>query len=132
VRIETIPLVLGILVVLFGLAMIFDAWTPDDIFSGQERRRKSRVERDRLGEGAIGLGVACMGATFMGRDVWRFRTLSVIVGTVLLLVGIVLNRSYLRAVFTNRGALRRAAQTDPGGAAQKHPVGEERPRSRTR
>jgi len=106
-RVEVIPLIVGIFVALVGLGLIFDAWTPDEIIVKRERRRRPRVERNRGGEAAIGLGVLCMGAAFIGRDTWRYSVVAVIAGTLLLLIGVIRNRRYLGQAITNRGALRR-------------------------
>ena len=106
-RLEIIPLVVGILVALVGLGLVFDAWTPDEIIVKRERRRRPRIERSRGGEAAIGLGVLCMGAAFIGRDTWRYSVVAVIAGAILLLAGVIRNRRYLGQAITNRGALRR-------------------------
>ena len=106
-RVEVIPLIVGIFVALVGLGLMFDAWTPDEIIVKRERRRRPRVERNRGGEAAIGLGVLCMGAAFIGRDTWRYSVVAVIAGTLLLLIGVIRNRRYLGQAITNRGALRR-------------------------
>ena len=106
-RLETIPLIVGAVVCVIGLALVFDAWTPDEIIVKRERRRRPRVERSRGGEAAIGLGIMCMGAAFIGRDTWRYSVVAVIAGAVLLLVGTLSNRRYLGQAISNRGALRR-------------------------
>jgi len=108
-RIELVPLIIGVLVGLVGLGLVFDAWTPDEIIVRKERRRRPRIERSRGGETAIGFGVLCMGAAFLGRDTWRYSVVAVIAGTLLLLVGVIKNRRYLGQAITNRGALRRRA-----------------------
>ena len=106
-RIEIVPIIVGILVALVGLGLVFDAWTPDEIIVKRERRRRPRIERSRGGEASIGLGVLCMGAAFMGRDTWRYSVVAVIAGALLLVLGVIRNRRYLRQAITNRGALRR-------------------------
>ena len=106
-RVEIIPLIVGIFVGLVGLGLVFDAWTPDEIIVKRERRRRPRIERNRGGEAAIGLGVLCMGAAFIGRDTWRYSVVAVIAGTLLLLIGVISNRRYLAQTISNRGALRR-------------------------
>ena len=106
-RIETLPLILGILVALLGIGIIFDAWTPDVAGASPDRRRRPRIERHRNGEALIGFGVLGLAAAFIGRDSWRYSVLVVIIGTVFLLVGAILNRQYVRELFVNRGALRR-------------------------
>jgi hypothetical protein len=109
VRVETIPLILGGLVALVGLGLLADAWLPERVFYRRERRRRVRAERHLGGETAIGLGVLCMAAALIGRDSWRYGTVTVIAGTVLLLIGAWLYRAYLRERITNRGELRRGA-----------------------
>ncbi|MFL5613486.1 MAG: hypothetical protein ACJ796_07500 [Gemmatimonadaceae bacterium] len=105
-RIEILPLILGILVALLGIGIIMDAWTPDTGVA-EERRRRPRIERHRNGEALIGLGVLALAAAFIGRDSWRYSVLVVIIGAVFLLVGAVLNARYVRELFVNRGPLRR-------------------------
>ena len=56
-RIETIPLIIGLLVALVGLGLVADAWIPEDVPGFRERRRRQRTERHLGGEAAIGLGV---------------------------------------------------------------------------
>jgi hypothetical protein len=109
VRVETIPLILGVLVALLGAGLIADAWLPERVFYRSERRRRARAERHLGGEAAIGLGVLCMAAALLGRDTWRYGTVAVIVGTLLFVTGAWLNRAYLRERISNRGELRRGA-----------------------
>src|SRR5437773_10761559 len=108
-RIELLPLIFGIFVALVGAGLVFDAWTPDYILVRGERRRRPRAERDRGGEAAIGFGVLCMAAAFMGRDTWSYSVLAVIAGTLLLAYGALKDRSLLSAAIANCGALRRRA-----------------------
>ena len=114
-RVETFPLILGIVVALLGIGIIFDAWTPDVNAVATERRRRPRIERHRNGEALIGFGVLALAAAFIGRDSWNYSVLVVIIGAVFLLVGAVLNRSYVRELFVNRGPLRRR---EPGEGAE--------------
>ena len=109
-RLELIPLIVGILVGLLGLGLVFDAWTPDEIIVKRERRRRPRTERSRGGEAWIGLGVIGMAAAFIGRDTWRYSVVAVIAGTAMLLLGVLMNRRYLAERVGNRGALRRRQQ----------------------
>jgi hypothetical protein len=111
VRIETLPLILGILIALLGIGIIVDAWTPDGPSVAQDRRRRPRIERHRNGEALIGLGVLGLAAAFIGRDSWRYSVLAVIIGAVFLLVGAILNGRYVRELFVNRGPLRRREAT---------------------
>lgn len=94
-----LPLVLGGLLGLVGLLLIFDAWAPDDTVTTPERRRRPRRERDRFGEALVGLGVIAMAAAFVGRDTWRYTTVTVIAGALLLLWGIKRSSPYIREVF---------------------------------
>jgi hypothetical protein len=104
---EIIPLILGALVALLGLALLFDAWTPDEIIVKRERRRRPRIERSRGGETWIGLGVLGMAAAFIGRDTWKYSVIAVIAGSAFLLLGILMNWRYFGSRLSNRGALRR-------------------------
>lgn len=106
-RLETIPLILGVLIGLVGIGLILDAWFKDEIIIKKERRRRPRRERDRPGEALVGMGVLAMAAAFMGRDSWRYSTISVIVGAVLLLWGAKRSAAYMR------GALGRQAPQTP-------------------
>jgi hypothetical protein len=119
VRVETIPLVLGVLVALLGAGLIADAWLPERVLYRSERRRRARAERHLGGEAAIGLGVLCMAAALLGRDTWRYGTVVVIAGTLLFVVGAWLNRAYLRERISNRGELRRGAPKPDEPAAKR-------------
>lgn len=96
---ETIPLVLGVLLGLVGLGLVFDAWAPDEIVVPKERRRRVRRERDRFGEALVGFGVIAMAAAVLGRDNWRYSTVVVIAGAVLLLWGAKRSSAYIKGVF---------------------------------
>jgi hypothetical protein len=106
VRIEILPLIVGVIVALLGIGILFDAWTPESNIA-RERRRRPRIERHRNGEALIGLGVLGLAAAFIGRDSWRYSVLVVIIGAAFLLVGALLNGRYVRELFVNRGPLRR-------------------------
>lgn len=113
-RIEIVPLIVGALLGLIGLGLILDAWTPDEVIVKRERRRRQRIERNRGGEAAIGFGVLCMAAAFIGRDTWRYSVIAVIAGAVVMLYGVLRNGRYLGHMISDRGALRRRpdARTD--------------------
>src|SRR3954469_20248069 len=111
-RLELVPLIVGVLVGLLGLGLVFDAWTPDEIVVKRERRRRPRIERSRGGEAWIGFGVIAMAAAFIGRDTWRYSVVCVIAGTALLLLGALMNRRYLGERISNRGALRRRPEIE--------------------
>ena len=112
-RIETLPLIIGILIALVGVGIMLDAWTADTTVA-HDRRRRPRIERHRNGEAMIGLGVLGLAAAFIGRDDWRYSTLVVIIGAVFLIAGTVLNRRYVRDLFVNRGPLRRRDESEQG------------------
>ncbi len=111
-RVETIPLIVGIIVALVGLAILADAWLPEEMTFGGERRRNVRTERSIGGEACIGLAILCFAAALIGRDTWPYVTVAVIAGTVLFLLGVFANRRYLRDRIVNRGALRRGGLAD--------------------
>jgi hypothetical protein len=108
VRLETIPLIIGGIIALIGLALLVDSWSADAIPAVRERRRSPRTERSLGGEASIGLGILCIAAAILGRDTWDYVTVAVIAGIVLVLLGTYTNRHYLHDRITNRGALRRA------------------------
>ena len=54
---ETLPLLLGALLALCGLAVVADGWLADPAREGDERRRHARADRHRGGEVTVGLGV---------------------------------------------------------------------------
>ena len=120
-RVETIPLIVGIIVALVGLAILADAWLPEDMAFGTDRRRQERTERSLGGEACLGLAVLCFAAAIIGRDTWRYGTVAVIVGSVLFVFGAFANRSFLRDRIVNRGALRRGGRADRERAARNKP-----------
>jgi hypothetical protein len=126
VRLEDLPLVLGVVVGLLGLWLLWDAFAADDARPfRRERRRRSRADRDRLGEGLLAAGLLCMAAALAGRDSWRYANLAVIAGTVLIVTGAALNLRYLRELVAFRGPARRQPDRAPRGAeADRYVAGE--------
>jgi peptidoglycan/LPS O-acetylase OafA/YrhL len=122
-RIELIPLIIAAVVALVGLGLLADAWLPEDYYVTHERRRRRRTERHRGGEALVGAGVLALAAALAGRDSWRYGTVAILVGVLLLAVGAALNWRYLRELLAFRGPARRA---EPPPA----PVEEPGPRSR--
>lgn len=119
-RLEQIPLFIGVIVAILGLGMVLDAQLPEGMSQSRERRRRERAERNRGGETFVGLGIMGMAAALIGRDTWRFGTLSVLAGIVFLAVGAWLNREYLREIFAFRGASRRGEKrAEPRDVAPK-------------
>ncbi len=95
-RAETIPLMLGIVVVLIAAAIIADAIFEEQDSLSAERRRRSRPERSRVGQIVFAAGMLCVAAALIGRDQWRFTTLSVAVAVILVVIGVGLNIRYIR------------------------------------
>jgi len=127
-RLEQIPVLLGVLVAILGLGMVLDAQLPDGMVPSRERRRRERAERHRGGQTLVGLGILAVAAALIGRDTWRFGTVSVLVGVVLLAVGGSLNREYLRELFAFRGPARRGEKRSAPRAAERKGNGASRGR----
>jgi xanthine/uracil permease len=111
-RLETLPVILGILVALIGLTIALDAWQKGGVAPLRERRRRARTVPHKMGQTFVALGTLCMAAALIGRDTWRWGTISVLVGSALLIVGAIMNRQYLKEVLLFRGATRRGVGTD--------------------
>jgi hypothetical protein len=109
---EQIPIILGILVALIGAGLIYDALTSDGIRPFKERRRRVRAVVDQNGELLVAGGCFCEGAALIGRDTWRWGTVMVIAGGVMLLAGALLNRQFLKEMLLFRGAARRADDSE--------------------
>ena len=106
-RVEQFPLLLGVLVALVGLTILLDAWQSGGVAPLRERRRRVRAVPNKGGQTLIALGTLCMAAALFGRDTWRWGTIAVLTGAVLLIVGSFMNRAYLKEVLLFRGAARR-------------------------
>ena len=114
-RLEHIPLILGVIVALIGLGFIADASMAASAPVTPERRRRTRAEPSRTGEALVGIGTLAMAAALFGRDTWRYGTVSVLAGSALLLIGVVLNRAFLKEALFFRGPARRTE----GGVPRK-------------
>ena len=122
-QLEQIPVFVGVVVAILGLGIVLDAQLPEGSSQARERRRRERAERHRVGETLAGFGVLAMAAALIGRDTWRFGTICVIAGTVLLAAGAWLNRRYLREALAFRGAARRGEKrSEPRTAQPKGPA----------
>jgi hypothetical protein len=117
-RLETIPLVLGALIGLIGVGLVLDAWMEEDVAT--ERRKRPRRPRNRFGEALVGFGTIAMAVAFLGRDNWRYSTITVIAGAILLLWGLKRNLPYLRETFV-RGQHRKIPAT-PNSAPAEDPT----------
>lgn len=109
-RLELLPVVLGVLVLAVAAGIVYDAIRPDESRPHTERRRRRRAELDIPGEWLVGLGTACLGVSLIGNEVWRYTTLAVISGVVLIVLGAIMNRDYLREMLLFRGRSRRSDQ----------------------
>lgn len=106
-KLEQFPILLGVLVALIGLTIALDAWQAGGVAPLRERRRRTRALPHKAGQTLVALGTLCMAAALMGRDTWRWGTISVLAGSSLLIIGAIMNRKYLREVLLFRGASRR-------------------------
>lgn len=97
-RIELLPVLLGLAAIGIGIALIVDASVPDGTFIPVERRHGQRPPRNCLGEGLLGGAIVLLGASLVGRDGWPYTTLSVLLAVVLGAAGVALNWRYLRAM----------------------------------
>ena len=109
-RLEYIPVVIGAIFALVAALILFDAMRGADPAPPLERRRRQRAELDIPGEWLVGIGVACLSAVLVGGERWRWTTVAVMAGSVLLIFGAVLNRHYLREMLLFRGASRRTQE----------------------
>jgi hypothetical protein len=105
-RVEYIPILLGLALALIGAAIMWDAWGPQSLGPMRDRRRRSRAPIDSRGELVAGLGIVFLGGALIGRD-WRFETITVLAGTACVLIGALRNQKYFREVLLFRGAARR-------------------------
>jgi hypothetical protein len=104
---EQFPILLGVLVALIGLTILLDAWQAGGVSPLRERRRRTRAVPHKAGQSLVAIGTLCMAAALMGRDTWRWGTISVLAGAALLIIGAIMNRKYLKEVLLFRGAARR-------------------------
>lgn len=96
-RLEHIPLVLGLVFVLAAVALVADALLREQPLMVSDRRKRSRAPRHRGGQVAIGVGTLFVGAALFGRDGWRYGTVAVLLGVVAVAVGVWLNWGYVKA-----------------------------------
>ncbi len=125
-RLEHLPLILGLLFVVAGVALIADALLREQPHQGADRRKRTRPPRHPGGQVAIGVGTLFVAAALFGRDVWRYGTLAVMLGVVAFGVGVYLNWGYVKAFMLGPEPGVRPEDVDEGGS---QPL---RPRARTR
>lgn len=106
-KVEQLPLLLGVLVALGALTILLDAWQAGGVAPLRERRRRTRAVPNKGGQTLVAFGTMCMAAALLGRDTWRWGTIAVLAGSALLIIGAILNRAYLKEVLLFRGAARR-------------------------
>jgi hypothetical protein len=106
-RLEQLPILIGVLIALLGLTILLDAWQAGGVAPLRERRRRARAKPNKAGQSLVALGTLCMAAALIGRDTWRWGTIAVLAGITLLVIGAILNRTYLKEVLLFRGAARR-------------------------
>jgi uncharacterized membrane protein HdeD (DUF308 family) len=106
-KLEMIPVIIGVLVCLLGIGICFVAFQPEALRPVRERRRRIRAEPHQTGQLLLGIGTICMGAALMGRDTWRFSNLVVFTGIAFIIVGGIMNREFLKELLLFRGPARR-------------------------
>jgi hypothetical protein len=127
-RLEQLPILLGVLIALVGLTILLDAWQTGGVAPLRERRRRTRAVPHKAGQTLVAIGTLCMAAALMGRDTWRWGTISVLAGAVLLIIGAIMNRKYLKEVLLFRGAARRGV----GGGEKNSRINQTPPKTRIR
>src|SRR3954469_15088133 len=106
-KLEQFPILLGILIALAGLTILLDAWQAGGVAPLRERRRRVRATPSKGGQTLVALGILCMSAALIGRDTWRWGTISVLAGASLIIIGAIITRAYLKEVLLSGGAARR-------------------------
>jgi hypothetical protein len=96
-RLEHLPLILGLLFVVAGVALIADALLREQPLMMTDRRKRSRAPRHRGGQVAIGAGTLFVAAALFGRDGWRYGTVAMLLGVIAFAVGVWLNWGYVKA-----------------------------------
>ena len=94
-RLEHLPIILGLLFVAAGIALIADALLREEPLMMRDRRKRERAPRHRGGQAAIGLGAIAVAVALIGRDEWRYGTLAVLLGVVAFGAGVWLNWRYV-------------------------------------
>ena len=110
-RLEHLPILLGLLFVAAGLAILADALLREEPRTGGDRRKRVRAPRHRGGQAAIGVGTLFVAAALFGRDAWRYGTIAVLFGVVAMGIGVWLNWEYIKAFMLGPEA--RVRETDP-------------------
>src|SRR3954463_6216182 len=117
-KLEQLPILIGVLVALLGMTILLDAFQAGGVAPLRERRRRARAEPQKAGQTLVAIGTFCMAAALIGRDTWRWGTVSVIAGAALLVIGALMNRKYLKEVLPFGGA-----GGGGGGGGHQNPAG---------
>lgn len=91
---EVIPFLGGLLAAIAGGALVADAALIDEPF-GTERRKTSRPQRNRLGQGCLGGSLVCTALVLLSGGSSPFAVGATFVGIALLVAGVALNWHYL-------------------------------------
>jgi hypothetical protein len=118
-RLEHIPIVLGVIAALLAAFVLYDAFSPESARPFRERRRRQRAELNVPGQILVGVGIASLAVALFGGERWRWTTIAVMTGTALIILGGVLNRGYLREMLLFRGAARRTEEHEVPPVAHK-------------
>jgi len=105
-------MVMGTLVSLIAVFIMYDAASPEASRPFRERRRRQRTELNIPGEWMVGLGLTCLAAALFGGERWRWTMIAAISGTILIVLGAILNRAYLRETLLFRGPARRTGEME--------------------
>lgn len=95
-RLEYIPVILGLFFAIVGIALVADAFLREEPLLIKDRRKRDRASRHRGGEAAIGVGVVGVAAALIGTDQWQYGTVAILLGVIALGIGVFLNWEYVR------------------------------------
>ncbi|MEJ7812115.1 MAG: hypothetical protein WKG32_17005 [Gemmatimonadaceae bacterium] len=116
-RLEMLPILLGILAGIVGFALVADAAIPDGSLVPSDRRRLPRAPRSLSGEVALGLGILAIASALVGRDHWRYSIVAMLVALICCSLGIALNWRYVTAMVISRPAA--GGEVDAGRASRR-------------
>jgi hypothetical protein len=119
-RIELLPIAIGLLGVAIGIVLVVDAAVADGRFIPVERRRRARSPRNSLGEGLLGAAIVLLGTSLLGGDSWPYTTLSVLIAVALGAAGVAMNWHYLRDMAVAPG--RRSGESSLPAGLEAHPT----------
>lgn len=91
---EVLPFIGGLVAAVVGGALVADAALRDEPF-GVERRRETRPERNRVGQGCLGGSLVCTALVLLSGGGSPFSVAATFIGIALVTAGVVLNWRYL-------------------------------------